>query len=131
MARTQQPVSTPTPGPWENDASRKYYDKHVIRKNGLIIAAVHTSALDRTRIDAEANGRLLAAAPEPGASTVRAGMRLHHITATAKTYAARAEPSTTREDGLSASRKSNDRQITAPTAQTAPPGTLRAKEDHS
>jgi len=64
MARTQQPVSTPTPGEWQNDASRKYYKDHVIRKNGLIIAAIHTSALDRTRIDAEANGRLLAAAPE-------------------------------------------------------------------
>lgn len=53
-----------TPGPWQNDDTLKYNQRHCIRHNGLIIALICKSAMDRTEQDAEANARLIAAAPE-------------------------------------------------------------------
>jgi hypothetical protein len=53
-----------TPGPWANDKSGEYNRRWVIRHNGLVVAEIRTSALDRTKDDAPSNARLIAAAPE-------------------------------------------------------------------
>ena len=53
-----------TPRPWQSDATNKYYSRHVIRHNGLIVATVEHSPFDSTQDAEQANARLIAAAPE-------------------------------------------------------------------
>ena len=52
-----------TPTPWENDDSLKVYSKHVIRRNGLIIATLPSDGSMMPLAEKHANARLIAAAP--------------------------------------------------------------------
>lgn len=52
-----------TPGPWQNDNTGKVYSKHVIRKNGVIICSINMSFNSPGTAEAEANARLITAAP--------------------------------------------------------------------
>ncbi len=63
MSKTRTKKITPhTLTPWQNDATYKYYEKHVIRHNGLVIAIIcHGDGVDDA--EAEANARLIVAAP--------------------------------------------------------------------
>lgn len=53
-----------TPGPWVSDNTGNYSRRWVIRHNGLVVAEIRYSALDRTNEDAYANADLIAAAPD-------------------------------------------------------------------
>lgn len=55
---TVKTKSSFTPGPWQDDNTRKVFDKHVIRHNGIICAVIS----DRSQ-DSKANARLIAASP--------------------------------------------------------------------
>lgn len=52
-----------TEGKWEYDNTGRYYDKGVIRKNGVLIAKMITQ-MTHIKGEVEANARLIAAAPE-------------------------------------------------------------------